>query len=605
MTPDDYPPIGSLTAIGDGYSLALLGPDAAVEWWCPLRFDASPIVWPLLDRRRGGRFRIGPVDAGAADEVAYEPGTAVATHTWHLDTGSLRLTSAMAWPQPRSGQQLLFHAEAVSGEVKVETVVDLQADWGRLATGLSTTEDGADLTAGDVRLHLETPAPPDVRDGVARTTTRLRAGETATIRVAAADGRFPRVDAGAAGLLAATRAAWHDWTSGIAYDGPCPQDVLRSAITLKLLIYEPTGAVVAAGTTSLPQEIGGVRNWDDRYTWLRDAGFTLNSLYALGCRREAHAYAQWLTDVVADAELPLNVLYGIDGGSGLAEATVDHADGYRRSRPVRVGNAAEGQLQLDTYGELLDCITICEVMDDHTLREGWPHFRRLVDFVADHWDEPDSGIWEVRDQPRHFVHSKAHAWVALDRGARLTGTFDLDGDADRWRQEADLLRAQVEQHGVAPGGWFTRSYGDTDVDASLLTLPTLGYVDGTDPRMLATIDAAYDQLSVDGAIHPGMLLRYPHHAGDGLPGAEGAFALCSFWLVEALEHAGRHDEAHDTFENLCGLRGQSGLFAEEFDPVTGAHLGNRPQAFTHIGLINAALRLNHMTARLPDRVETA
>ena len=602
MTGVDYPPIGGLTAIGDGYSLALLGPDAAVEWWCPLRFDADPFVWPLLDRHRGGRLRIGPAGAGEADEIAYEPGTAIATHTWQLDTGTVRVTSAMAWPRPRSAQELLFHAEVLAGDVTLEAVISPAPQWGRSGADLHRTEDGVACTAGDLQVHLEAPARCQVRNGTAVCEIRIQAGQTATFRLAAAQGRAPRIDAGATGLLAATRAAWHDWVAGIDYAGPCHDDVVRSAILLKLLIYEPTGAVVAAATTSLPEEIGGVRNWDYRYTWLRDAGFTLNSLFTLGCRREAHAYARWLRDVVADASLPLNVLYGIDGRTGVPEATIDDADGYRGSRPVRVGNAAEGQLQLDTYGELLDCITICEVMDDHTLRDAWPHFRRLVDFVADHWHEPDSGIWEVRDHPRHFVHSKAQAWVALDRGCQLADTFGLDGPTDRWRQEADTLRTQVDARGRTPTGAYARSYGESDTDAALLTLPSIGYLDGDDPAMAATIEAACDQLSIDGAVHPSLLLRYPHHAGDGLPGEEGAFALCSFWLVEALEQAGRHDEAHATFHALCDLRGSSGLFAEMFDPRTGAQLGNTPQAFTHIGLINAGLRLVHTTARHPEQL---
>jgi GH15 family glucan-1,4-alpha-glucosidase len=419
---DAYPPLATLAAIGDGRSLALLGPDVRVEWFCPGRFDAPPAVWPILDRRRGGHLHIAPVDC-VCTAVGYLP-----------DTGVLRYG------------------------------------------------------------------------------------------------------------------------------------------------------------------IGGVRNWDYRYTWLRDAGFTLNALYALGCTDEARAFARWLCATTSGHGLPLRVLYGIDGGTEFPEEELDELEGYRGSRPVRVGNGAETQLQLDSYGELLDCLTICEVLGEDVMRSEWPHFRRLVDFVAEHWHEPDSGIWEVRDDPRHFVHSKAMAWVALDRGCRLVDTYGLDGDLQRWRREADTLRAQILDRGVVEGR-FRRAYDDDSLDASLLMLPIVGFVDGTDPLALATLTAVRDQLSIAGAVSDAFLLRYPSQSEDGLAGSEGAFAITSFWLVEAQALAGQADEAAAAGEALIALQGLVGLYAEEFDPPTGAHLGNVPQAFTHIGLINAALRMNGQSMR--------
>ncbi len=352
------------------------------------------------------------------------------------------------------------------------------------------------------------------------------------------------------------------------------------------------------GRRSLPEEIGGVRNWDYRYTWLRDASFTLNALYQLGCTREARRYAQWMCAATAAQGLPLRVLYGIDAPTEFPEKTVDHADGYRGSRPVRIGNGAEAQFQLDSYGELLDCLAICEIMGDDVMREEWPWFRSMVDFVAAHWREPDSGIWEVRDRPRHFVHSKAMGWVALQRGSEIARMRGLDGDFETWRNEADLLRAEILDQGVLPDrDCFGRAYGESNVDASLLMLPLVGFIDAPHPTMQATIDEIVGQLSPGDACAQGLLYRYHHEAGDGLPGGEGAFTICSFWLVEALALAGRRDEAEKIFAGLIELQGDLGLFAEEIDPPSGTQLGNFPQAFTHIGLINAALRLFGETAK--------
>jgi hypothetical protein len=598
-----YPPIGSLGAIGDGYSLALIGPDGGVEWWCPLRFDADPLIWPLLDRERGGVLRVAPVASGTASRREYEAGTAVLLQEWETGGGRLRARMAMAWPQPRGGQQILWELEAVAGDVEVEVVFEPRPEWGGATARLFLRDEGGGCEVGDLHVLVDAPARLAAIGSHLYGRFRLSTNERASVRVHAVRGTHPRTRHHIPGLLEATRAAWDEWVSGIEYAGPAREAVVRSAIALKLLIYEPTGAMVAAATTSLPERIGGVRNWDYRYTWLRDAGFTLNSLYVLGCREEGHAYARWLQEVAATSAPRLSPLYSLDGGTDLAERTVDGIEGYRGSQPVRVGNAAEAQLQLDVYGELLDCVTICEVMGDETMRETWADFRRLVDFVADHWRERDSGIWEVRDRTRHFVHSKAQSWVALDRGYRIAETFGLPGDRERWRSEAGRVRDEVMRRGTAPVGYFVRSYGEGAVDAALLTLPALGFLAGDDPRMLSTIDAVRKQLLREGAIHPALILRYPPEAGDGLPAGEGTFTICGFWLVEALAEAGQREEALELFEGLAQLGGDLGLFAEELDPLTGDHLGNFPQAFTHIGLINAGLRLAAASERPAARAE--
>jgi GH15 family glucan-1,4-alpha-glucosidase len=402
----------------------------------------------------------------------------------------------------------------------------------------------------------------------------------------------------AVAALEQTAHTWRHWAANIQWEGPYRQSIVRSAITLKQLIYEPTGAVVAAGTTSLPEDIGGVRNWDYRYTWFRDASFTLNALYSLGCRREAHRWAKWMLEAVVQHGLPLRVLYSIDGAIDLPEGKVPDVEGYRGSRPVRVGNGAETQFQLDIYGELMDCLSICEIMGDETMRRYWPQLRELANFICDHWREPDSGIWEVRDKPRHFVYSKAMAWVGLDRALRLQRHLGADGEIERWAREAQALRDEVMQQGLSvDGSYFTRAYGETALDASLLQLSISGFIEGADPMAVGTIEAVSQALAPRNAQIPGLLLRYPADAGDGLPGEEGAFTLCSFWLVEALALAGRRSEAEELFERLLGLQGVLGLYAEEIDPASGAQLGNFPQAFTHIGLINAALRLRQRSAK--------
>jgi GH15 family glucan-1,4-alpha-glucosidase len=594
-----YPPIGSLGAISDGHSLALLDLDGGVQWYCPLRFDADPVVWPLLDVRRGGALRVGP--AGAADGTcSYVEGTAVLRYEWDTGTGRAAARVGMVFPN-RGGQDLVWVVDGLAGEVEFEAALDPRPAFGRDDPDLHPVASGVQLTAGN-GARLTFTGPADVRPSATglRGTFTVAAGDQMAWCLHAEQGSSPGLAAAPqADLLVAledTVAAWRDWQSVIVYDGPEREAVLRSAITLKLLIYDPSGAVVAAGTTSLPEVIGGVRNWDYLYTWLRDASFTLNALYQLQCTHEARRYARWMCDVTAAHGLPLRVLYGVGGESEFPEYVLDDLDGYRGSRPVRVGNGAEHQLQFDSYGELLDCLTICEVLGDDVMRAEWPHFRNLVEFCAQYWREPDSGIWEVRDRPRHFVHSKAMAWTALDRGCNLVEQLGLPGDVDRWRAEADQLRAEILAKGVV-GGRFARTYGEPDLDASLLMLPLVGFVHGDDRLMQATIDGVEAEFTPEEAVTRGLLRRYRPEAGDGLAGEEGAFAICSFWLVEALALGGRHQEAETIFEGLVRLGGELGLFAEELHPASGEQLGNTPQAFTHIGLISAGLRLAEQTVK--------
>jgi GH15 family glucan-1,4-alpha-glucosidase len=603
-----YPPIGDLAAIGDGQSLALLRQGGQVEFFCPLRFDAPPLIWPLLDRERGGHLHVAPVDE-VITTTSYLPDTGVLRCEYQGSLGRARTTLAMRWPPEPGVQEVLWLVEGVEGEMAFEVKVDPRPDFGRQRTHLTLNRHLIAYTGGYPRVDLATAIPADAAEGGAVGSATLRAGERWGFRLRITDGPqgLTSADADADAVardLADTEQAWRHWTAGLNYDGPARESLIRSAITLKMLIYEPSGAVAAAATTSLPEEVGGERNWDYRYTWLRDASFTLNALYALGCTDEARAYASWLCEATGRHGLPLRVLYGIDGSVEFPEEELTELDGYRGSRPVRVGNGAETQLQLDSYGELLDCLTICESLGEDVMRSEWQHFRRLVEFVADNWGAPDSGIWEVRSDPRHFVHSKAMAWVALDRGCTLVERYGLDGDLGRWRHEADQLRQQILSQGVTDGR-FRRAYDDDGLDASLLMLPITGFIAGDHPLMLATLDAVINRLRPNTSSDHDLLLRYADDSSDGLLGGEGAFALCSLWLVEALVLAGRRDEAQRVFDQLVGLAGTAGLYAEQVDWRTGEQLGNIPQAFTHIGLINAGLRLQHTSLRTPDRTRAS
>ncbi len=476
-----YPAIGDLGLVGDGQSVALLGPDGQVEFFCPLRFDAPPLIWPLLDRQRGGHLHIAPVE-DVTTTMTYLPDTAVLRYEYAGALGRARATIAMRWPAEPGVQELLWLVEGLEGQLTFEVKVRPQPDFGRRRTHLTLDRHLIAYTGDHPAMQLATAIAASDTNGSAIGSAVLHAGQRWGFRLRVAETAPPPsfgADASeVARDLEQTARAWRDWTAGIAYGGPAREHVVRSAITLKLLIFEATGAVVAAATTSLPEHVGGVRNWDYRYTWLRDASFTLNALYALGCTDEARAYARWMCQTTAARGLPLRVLYGIDGSVEFPEEEIWQVDGYRGSRPVRVGNGAQSQLQLDSYGELLDCLTICESVGEDVMRAEWPHFGRLVEFVADNWRRPDSGIWEVRSEPRHFVHSKAMAWVALDRGCTLVERYGLPGDLDRWRREADILRREILERGVVHGR-FRRAYDDDDLDASLLMLSITGFVAAT------------------------------------------------------------------------------------------------------------------------------
>lgn len=596
-----YPAIGSLAALGDGHSLALIGTDGGLEWFCPRRFDASPLIWPLLDRARGGRLRL-VATGGATLETRYLDGTAVLEQRWTTPDGEARVSLGMVWPADDQRQNLLWCVEGISGELMFELMVEPAHGFGEAPVAWSLNEAGQ-LQADEPPLRLDAECRFEDIGAGWRGRRSVKAGEhfTVALQIGLDSSVLPAPlsPAQAWSRLAGTIDAWRVWSAKLRGPERHRDLIVRSAITLKLLIHQPTGAVVAAGTTSLPEAIGGTRNWDYRYTWFRDAGMTLAALFNLGCHDEAHRWAQWLQDTVERHGTPLQILYTVDGRPAPGERTIENVEGYCGSAPVRVGNAADTQRQLDIYGELLECVYICDSMKAPAMRAHWPHMRAAADFIAAHWREPDQGIWEVRSEPRQFVHSKVMAWAGLQRALWLQGRHDLKADVLTWRREAKAIREQVLREGLsADGRHFVRAYGEEGLDAALLLLARSGFVGGGDVLFRSTVDAVCDSLAIEG--QPWLLRRYHPHDSDGLSGREGAFLICSFWLVEALVVARAPTEAEALFERLRGLQGEFGLFAEEADPASGAQRGNLPQAFSHVGLINAAISLadrNEHTSR--------
>lgn len=578
-------PIAAYGLLADGHSAALVGTDGSVDWWCRPRFDSPAVFCRLLDHERGGRCRVGPVGRFGTSRRYVGP-TAVLETTFDAAGGSMQVTDLLVPPRITAGpvgSTLLRLVEGLAGEVEIEIRFDPTFDYARVATRVEPTAGGAVATGGADPLTLVAPVGFSHSDRGTRGTTTVRAGDRFWVTVGEpVEG--PRVRGGD-DLLARTLAEQQRWASTGTYDGPYADLVQRSAITLSLLTYTPTGAPVAAPTTSLPEDLGGVRNWDYRYTWLRDATLGLAALQRIGHHDEAMAFWEWIAARSAEADGEgLQIAYRVDGDVDLAEESLAHLSGYAGSRPVRIGNAAAEQRQHDVTGEVLDAALYCwEHMPgvDHPFQA----MRRLADDVCRAWREPDRGIWEVRSEPRHFLHSKLFAWVGLDRAARLAEAGGTDGDTAAGRRERDEIARAIVRDGVDPAtGAFTQSFWSADLDATALAVPLVGFVPPDDPRVTATIRGLRERLE-DG----GLLYRYLDD--DGLPGREGAFVPCTFWLAEALALRGELDAAHDVFERAAGCANDLGLLPEEADPASGEALGNFPQAFSHLALMRAADRL--------------
>jgi GH15 family glucan-1,4-alpha-glucosidase len=594
-----YAPIGDYAIIGDCRSAALVSRDGSLDWLCWPRFDSPALFAALLDVERGGRFRVRPTGAFHVSR-RYLQDTNVLETIFHGPDGVVALRDLM--PVTPEGEkrgsllpehEVLREVHVLSGEVAVEVWYEPRPQYGAVRPeirqhgefGLQCEIDGAMIS-----LHSELPLRIASDGASASGVARMRAGERAYLSLTFsvdAPAAVPRLGEAARRRVERSTRWWQEWSGSCAYQGPYRDAVVRSALTLKLMAYAPSGAIVAAPTTSLPERLGGVRNWDYRYCWLRDAAFTLRALFALGYRDEGDAFLSWMLHATRLSWPELQVLYDVFGETHLPERELTHLAGYARSRPVRIGNDAHGQLQLDVYGEVIDAAARFARTGGHFDRDTARLLAGLGETVCRRWREPDEGIWEGRSGRFHHTHSKVLCWVALDRLLELHDTQRVPIDAARVRRERDAIRTIIERHGFNERlGSYTRLLDGDDLDASLLTLPLYGYVAATHPRMAATCQRIHACLGRDGLIY-----RYAQATRDGLPSGEGAFGICSFWAVECRARGGDKEGAALAFEHLLGYANDVGLFAEEIDHDTGAALGNFPQAFTHVGLINAALTL--------------
>ncbi|HET7024652.1 MAG TPA: glycoside hydrolase family 15 protein [Gemmatimonadales bacterium] len=592
-------PISDYGIIGDLRTAALVGRDGGIDWCCVPRFDSGSIFAALLDPDRGGSWRIHPAGAYTTRQ-AYRPGTAILETIFETPGGGrVELTDFM--PVTADGRPDGPHPEihrrlrGLEGPVPMDIVFQPRFEYAARATRIEVL--GAGLYASDRSDQVATLAsarPFDwtVTDGAARTTFDLATGEDRWLVLRYDDDDVHPVDRyDSAAKLAATEAFWVRWAGMITYVGPFRAEVERSALTLKLLHHAESGAIIAAPTTSLPEAIPGGRNWDYRFVWLRDAAFTLAALDAIGHHEEAGQFLRFLKRVCRhEGAGHLQIMYGVDGRRDIEERTLDHLRGYRDTGPVRVGNGAAGQRQLDVYGEVLETAEIWRRR--HEMTDGaWRVMGGLVEWVSHNWHLPDSSIWEVRGAPRQYVFSKVMSWAALDRGARIARELELPGDVAAWESARDALHADILARGMsADGATFVQAYDEPVLDAALLVIPMVGFLPWSDPRIVATVRAiARDLTAPDGAL----VFRY--RVSDGLDGQEGAFVTCSFWLAEALAGIGDAAAAEQVFRTTLGHASALGLFSEEIDPGTGEFRGNFPQGLSHIALVNAATALARTT----------
>lgn len=604
MKPERYPPIGDLALIGDCHASALVSKTGAIEWACLARFDSGSVFGRLLDADKGGTFAITAEDQTGTSR-RYLPDTNVLETTFTTRTGSARLIDCFAMREggrQRPYRQLLRVVEGIEGEVSFDVLIEPRFDYGDLRPWLRHVAKARVYTAvgGDDAFVLSTECPLEIDYEKVCFRGRLTVQKGQRIHFAIVscpphDMRLVHVSARTLEQrLRRTIDWWRRWVARGRYSVEYRDSVVRSALVLKMLTCARTGAIIAAPTTSLPEATGGGRNWDYRFSWVRDSTLTLAALFNIGHPEVATGFKLFIERATAGRAEDLQIVYGCYGERRLTELELTNLDGYRGSRPVRLGNAAARQVQLDVYGELLDAAHLWRLAGNPITEDGWRFLSSLVEMACVKWRDPDRGLWEMRGEPRHFVHSKVMCWVALQRGIQAASERGLPCSIDRWRSERDEIRAAIEREGVDRSrGCFVQAFGATEVDASLLLLPIAGFVPADDPRMVKTVDAIQDDLSVDG-----LLRRYrPERAGDGVRGGEGAFLMASFWLVDVLAMQGRLEEAESRFQSLLALGSDLGLFAEEYDAKRGELLGNFPQAFTHMALINSAEQLRRLRAR--------
>ena len=622
-----YRPIRDYAIIGDAHAAALVATDGAIDWCCCPHLDSPAVFCRLLDATKGGWCRIGPAGPFSVTR-SYMGDTNVLATTFVVNGGRVRVTDFMPIsPRMTDGaarghsedvgpaHRILRLVEGLEGEMEVVVEFRPTFDFASAATEVAPLEWGAYAASGRDSMSFHSPVPLRIDDrGAAVGRRQVRMGDrlwfTLDYRATAEPMDAPPNAASAAvsvtdpdAELRLTLGYWKQWSARCTYEGPYHGLVRRSALLLKLLTFEPTGAVAAAPTTSLPEEIGGVRNWDYRFTWLRDASLILYALQSIGYHAEADDFFDWLEALCLRCGGGLQIMYTLDGGAHLPERVLGHLEGYRGSRPVRVGNAAAAQTQLDVYGEVLNAAHLHFERTRRPLRpDMWGMLRSFADQAAARWREPDHGIWEVRGGPRHFLYSKLLCWVALDRALRIAERANAPGDLATWRRTREEIRHAILTEGYdAELGAFTQAFGEPALDASALAIPLVGFLPPTDPRVRSTVARIRERLTSHGLVY-----RYrTEDTDDGLPGGEATFALCSFWLVDNLALGGRVDEARALFERVADYANDVGLLAEEIDPTTGDLLGNHPQGFTHLALIRAALSIAKAESSGPDeRAET-
>ena len=571
--------------IGDMAAAALVGRDGAVDWLCLPRFDSPSCFSALLGDERHGRWLLAPAGEVRTTSRRYRPGTLVLETDFETADGVVRVIDFM----PRRGAgspRLMRVVEGLRGRVPMRMELALRPDYGAIVPWLESEPDGVIATAGPDAFRLSTVLPLDLEEATIRASFVAVEGarERLTLSWNLSYEESPSVE-DADSALARTEAWWREWSGRCAYRGPYRDEVLSSLIVLKAMTFETTGAVIAAPTTSLPEDIGGARNWDYRYCWLRDSVLALEALLVAGYTEEALGFRDFLLRVGTGDPTAIQIMYGIGGERRLTEFELEHLPGYEGSRPVRVGNAASEQFQLDVYGEVIGVAFLGTTVLDRVEERIWPRWRTAVEYVETIWRQPDDGIWETRGPRRHFTHSKVMAWVVFDRAVRLAEQFELDAPLDRWKQARDEIHREVCERGYDPERrTFTQYYGSRELDASVLNIPLVGFLPGTDERVTGTIDAISRELGRDGFVS-----RYStSDTDDGLTGDEGQFLACSFWLVSALALNGRVNEARALFERLIALANDLGLLSEEYDVKRQRQVGNFPQAFSHLTLIGAA-----------------
>jgi len=599
--------IEDYAVLGDLQTAALVNTAGSIDWLCVPRFDSPACFAALLDTPDAGHWQIAPASGGTCTRRRYVENTLILESEWTSPEGTVCVIDFM--PPRGHAPDVVRIVEGVSGAVPMRSSLRLRFDYGRVVPWVRHHADQMIAIAGPDSVRLRTPIPTEGQEWATLSEFTVRPGDRIPFVLTWHPSHEPcpkLVDPEQA--LSDTLSFWTDWVAGgTPIPGPYADAVTRSLLMLKALTYQPTGGIVAAVTTSLPEQLGGPRNWDYRYCWLRDSTSTLQALLAAGYRQEAKAWREWLLRAVAGDPADLQIMYALDGTRRLPESELPWLAGYEKSKPVRVGNAASDQLQLDVWGETLDGLSLARNAGISHHDDAWDVQLALMNHLEGNWDQPDNGLWEMRGARQHFTHSKVMAWVGTDRMIKASRSHrDLPGPADRWERLRDTIHADVLAHGFnTEHNTFTQSYDSPALDASLLLIPRVGFLPPTDPRVLGTITAIQQQLTEDGFVK-----RYQTgDSDDGLPGGEGLFLACSFWLVDALQMAGQESQATTLFERLLALRNDVGLLSEEWDPSAGRQLGNTPQAFSHFPLVTSALKLHagapeHSDQPIPDTTPT-